>query len=288
MKVSPLDVVIPKHLMRSALDEEKFRELIESMEVNGMFHPILVREVEGAMELIMGYRRLTAAKKLRWRKIEATQVKATDAEAERMKVAENTIREDVSPMDEGKYISGMMQTLKLNQAQVAAVIGKSEAYVSQRLATVNWPGELSVAVHKGDLSFSTARILMTIKDPESRVLAVGQAIEFGVTLRVAQAWAERYNLDYENRQKRLAQGPVGEVPQAEFRNVLKCQACGEEHHPDEIIPIHVDVICKELIAVPQWQSMMANAKHAALAQTDPGKPETQATKGPPPENGGLQ
>ncbi len=271
MKLSPLEIATPDNLMRSELDEEKYRELVESMDSVGMINPITVREVEGGFELVAGYRRLRVAKELRWKKVDVHVMKANDSEAERLKVAENVEREDVSPMDEGKYLAKLMAAENMTQRQLADVIGKSEAYVSQRLATANWPGVLSSAVHIGQLSFSAARVLMTIKDPENRMLAIGQAIEYGTTLRVVQAWADQYNLDYEKRQRRLTEEPVGDIPRADFRNVLKCQACGEEHHPDEIIPINVDVICKELIADPQWQSMMANAKHAALAANEPKK-----------------
>ena len=66
MQVNIKDIVIKK---RARKDEGDLTSLMESLDKIGQLNPIIL---DSKMELIAGYRRLAAAKKLGWTKISAT------------------------------------------------------------------------------------------------------------------------------------------------------------------------------------------------------------------------
>lgn len=259
MNVSPLEVEIPEHMMRDGIDREKFADLKKSMEAEDLINPITVRKVGDKLELVAGYRRLKAAKELRWKKIEVSVVKADDARAERLKIAENNEREEVSPIDEGKYLNGLMVKLGLNQAQLAEVIGKSEGYISQRLGTIKWPNMLKDAVLAELVTFSGGREIMGIRDPRYREGCIIQALEHGASLKVIRVWVDQYNRMSKREEERLGEGPIIEAHKGEFRSELQCEACGLKDNPGNFNHIMVDDTCKALMNEVQFKSMMQNS-----------------------------
>ena len=72
MQVNIKDIIIKK---RARKDEGDLTTLMESLDKIGQLNPIILNS---RMELIAGYRRLTAAKKLGWTKINATIIEIHD------------------------------------------------------------------------------------------------------------------------------------------------------------------------------------------------------------------
>ncbi len=82
------------------LDDEKMDELVESIKVNGVLTPVIVRpDDEGTYEMISGHRRLHAAKRAGFRKVPAIVKEVTDDEATIMMVDANVQREEILPSE---------------------------------------------------------------------------------------------------------------------------------------------------------------------------------------------
>lgn len=82
------------------LDDEKMDELVESIKVNGVLTPVIIRlDDEGTYEMISGHRRLHAAKRAGLRKVLAIVKEVTDDEATIMMVDANVQREDILPSE---------------------------------------------------------------------------------------------------------------------------------------------------------------------------------------------
>jgi ParB/RepB/Spo0J family partition protein len=72
---------------------------------------------------------------------------------------ENVQRDDLSPMEEAHAIRDLMEEESLSQGRVAAVLGKSPGWVSQRLALLGLRPELQQALAAGALRVEDARRL---------------------------------------------------------------------------------------------------------------------------------
>jgi ParB family transcriptional regulator, chromosome partitioning protein len=106
-KFIPLsDIKIPANRMRSRQREEVDR-LAESFQEVGQLQPIVVRSVAGADHtywLVLGERRLEAARKLRWDTIRADVVEGLDADRlELAEIDENLMRGELSPSERGAH-----------------------------------------------------------------------------------------------------------------------------------------------------------------------------------------
>ena len=118
------------------VDEESLKELAESIKTHGVIQSVLLRPlVDGKYELVAGERRFRASKLAGKKLIPATIRELTDEEVKEIQVIENLQREDPHPMAEAMGLQQLLsiKTKKNNVEEVAKRIGKSEAYVYQRL-----------------------------------------------------------------------------------------------------------------------------------------------------------
>jgi ParB/RepB/Spo0J family partition protein len=143
----------------------KLGELKASIQNHGLIHPIVVRPCEGGYEVVAGMRRVIACQQLGHKTIRAEIRELDDDEAEYVKLSENIHREDVSQFDQGRFFVYLKERFGLNDQEIADQIGKSRAYVTQRLLSLKWPSELIEDVELGHMPWSTAMALARLEDP---------------------------------------------------------------------------------------------------------------------------
>lgn len=108
-------------------------ELTASVTAHGVLVPLLVRPVDGYMEIIAGARRYRAAKAAKLDVVPARIREMSDDEALELQVVENLQREDVHPMEEAVGYQHLLARPGYDIPGVAAKVGRSESYVYQRL-----------------------------------------------------------------------------------------------------------------------------------------------------------
>ncbi|MCF0127886.1 MAG: ParB/RepB/Spo0J family partition protein [Pseudobutyrivibrio sp.] len=95
------------------IDDEKMDELVESIKLNGVLTPVLVRpDDEGTYEMVSGHRRLRAAKKVGIRKIPAIIKEMTDDEATIAMVDANVQREEILPSEKAFAFKMKMDAIR--------------------------------------------------------------------------------------------------------------------------------------------------------------------------------
>ena len=78
--------------------------LMRSILEKGLLQPIIVRTIKDKnyYEIVVGYRRYSACKKLGWKKIPCQILDLTDIEAFEISIVENVQRKTLNPIDEAK------------------------------------------------------------------------------------------------------------------------------------------------------------------------------------------
>jgi len=136
-------IIIPEHAMRNEIPEESILNLIESIIKYGLIHPITVTPYGPNYEVIAGMRRYIAFERMERPTIPCIIMESTNEQTLMRRYIENMERENVNVLDEALFIQTMMETLKLNGKQVAERIGRSDQYVSDRVAVMKYhPGKL--------------------------------------------------------------------------------------------------------------------------------------------------
>jgi ParB family chromosome partitioning protein len=118
---------------RSQISESKLAELKESIREHGIIEPLIVRQnTLGKFELVVGHRRLRAARELGLTEVPILVRQMNDEEVIFAQLIENLQREDASDYDIGKSFNQLIAK-GYTQIQIADKIGLSQAHVSRYL-----------------------------------------------------------------------------------------------------------------------------------------------------------
>ena len=124
---------------RKYMDPAALDELTASVSQMGVIQPVVCR-LDGATGLVYtvaGERRCAAARKAGLAAIPAVFVDGTNC-AE-MALVENLLRSDLTPVEEAEALQRLMDDHAYQQDQLAAIIGKSPATISESLPSTSSP-----------------------------------------------------------------------------------------------------------------------------------------------------
>lgn len=133
-------------------------ELAESIREVGLIQPIVVRRDGDPPRLVVvaGHRRLAAIQRLGWATAQVIiRPPMRPADVLAQMIVENSHRVDLDPIEEARGLKALM--VKLNatsQADLAAKVGRTQMYVSQRLALLSLPVEDQDAIRAGEMNLS--------------------------------------------------------------------------------------------------------------------------------------
>lgn len=158
---------------RQIFDEEKLRELSESIKVYGVLSPVLVRPSEskpGRYNLIAGERRLRATQLAGKSTIPALvdqQSRGAGDTTLAMQLVENLQRADLAPIERAQAIGALKDSYQLSVRDIAEKLGVSKSMVQRSLELLELPDDLLNALREG-ASESKVLLLAKIEDPEIR------------------------------------------------------------------------------------------------------------------------
>ncbi|MDE1821541.1 MAG: ParB/RepB/Spo0J family partition protein [Euryarchaeota archaeon] len=173
----PLDQIREGENMRAfRTDDEHGRGLVESVRKIGVLGPILLRplpknEANGhRYELVAGFRRFSAACEAGLKSVPARIIKVNEAEGLMARLTENIQRLDANPIEEAAAISRYISLTGAAQRHVAGALGKSETWISHRLALLELPDRVRSMISEGAISPSAAEILLEIPHEEQALM----------------------------------------------------------------------------------------------------------------------
>ena len=130
-------------------------ELAWSIRKHGVLQPILLTERKNGYLLVCGHRRVAASRRAGLTHVPAVVKEMTEEERVEIMIVENVHRKYLSPLEEAHAFTKMMEKGS-SQVKVGSRIGKSQMYVSNRLALLKCEEEVQQKVHKGELSLHKA------------------------------------------------------------------------------------------------------------------------------------
>mgnify|MGYP000654594578 CR=1 FL=1 len=175
---------------RRDFEESQLSDLAESIRSEGLIQPIVVREVNGAYQLIAGERRWRAFKLLKLSKIPARIIQAGDSSSASMALIENLQRENLNPIEESLGYASLLRDFDLPQEQVAERVGKGRATVANSLRLLTLPDEVRGYLSTGLLSTGHAKVLLGLESKQEQTLVARRIIEEGVSVRGTEALIE--------------------------------------------------------------------------------------------------
>lgn len=155
---------------RKVFDEEKLKELAESIKVHGVIQPIIVKKstVRG-YEIIAGERRVKASKIAGLTKVPAIIKDFNDQLMMEISLLENLQREDLNPIEEALAYQNLLNHLNLTQEELAKRLGKSRPHITNMIGILRLPEKVRVMLEEGKLSYSQARTISKLSSEEEMI-----------------------------------------------------------------------------------------------------------------------
>jgi len=189
----PLDLIQRgKYQPRRDMDPSALEELANSIKVQGVMQPIVVRPIGGGrFEIIAGERRWRASQQAGLDKIPAMVREVPDEAAIAMALIENIQREDLNPIEEAVALQRLQQEFELTQQQVADAVGKSRVTITNLLRLIALPEEIKTLLAHGDLEMGHARALLGLP-LEQQVEGARHVVARGLTVRQTEALVRQW------------------------------------------------------------------------------------------------
>lgn len=180
-----VDVVIPNEYQpRTEFDDDKIKELAQTLQTHGILQPIVVRKKDvDTFELIAGERRLRAAKYLGWETISAIVREMDDMETASLALIENIQREQLSVMEEAKAYEQLLKMHSITQEALAQRLGKSQSTVANRIRLLSLPMEVQVSLANRKLTERHARALIKLKEEKVQLHFLNVILNEGLNVR---------------------------------------------------------------------------------------------------------
>lgn len=198
----PVDQISPNpYQPRKSIDEGSLAELVDSIKVQGLLQPVLVKRSAGSFELIAGERRWRAAGLAGLREIPALIKEVDREESLAMAIVENIQRENLNPIDSAMAYQSLADEFGLSQDQIATLVGKDRSSVSNYLRLLNLPLSIQNDLSEGRLSMGHARALLSISGLNKQSEARDMILMKGLSVREAEKLAKDKSRAKRNRHK---------------------------------------------------------------------------------------
>lgn len=159
-----VDVLQPgKYQPRTQMSEVALKELADSIKVQGVIQPILVRPVDGGRyEIIAGERRWRAARIAGLATVPALVREVPDNAALAMALIENIQREDLNPLEEANGIQRLVAEFNITHDKAAEMVGRSRSAVTNLLRLLALAEPVRDLLQQGKLDMGHARALLAL------------------------------------------------------------------------------------------------------------------------------
>ena len=168
---------------RTHFDPAALDELIASIKEIGILQPPVVRQVKpGAYELIMGERRLRAAKAAGLKTIPVIIRQTPDNELLREALIENIHRSQLNALEEAAAYSQLLTDFNCTHDELATKLGRSRPLISNTIRLMNLPTSVQQKLITGQITAGHARALLgldsasAIEKLATRITAEGLSV----------------------------------------------------------------------------------------------------------------
>ena len=189
----PVEIIVPNPRQpRQVFDEDDITELAASIKEVGLLQPIVVRRVDDeegraeSYELVMGERRLRAAKEAGLETIPAVVRYTEDQDLLRDALLENLHRVQLNPLEEAAAYQQLLDDFSCTHAELSKRIARSRSQISNTLRLMKLPPLVQRRLAAGVLSAGHARALLGLPDAAAMERLAQRIVAEGLSVRATE------------------------------------------------------------------------------------------------------
>ena len=193
MKIALAEIVPSPLQPRKRFADGQLDELKQSIAELGIIQPLIVRKVDGQMELIAGERRWRASQLLNLETVPVIERPATDQEVLEMALIENLQRQDLDAIEEAAGYVRLAKDFSMKQDEIAKRVGKSRASVANAMRLLDLQQPIQRQVADGLLTVGHAKAILGIRDAKEQIAGADHILRKNMTVRQAEKFVQAFN-----------------------------------------------------------------------------------------------
>ncbi len=244
--------------------DAKLRELGESMKQNGQLEPVLVRpsKKKGAdFEIVFGERRYHGARRAGLETLLCIVRDVPDAQVLELQLAENDDRDQPHPLDEAEAFAELLKR-GATPASIAAIRGRSERYVRERLELAKLHPKALAALDEGRILLGHALLIARVPEKlQAEALKDLEEHRDPLNLEEAGKWIQGHYM------LKLATAPFDRADAELVPKAGPCTTCpkrsgnqGELFHDVKSPDVCTDPTCYRSKLDARWKTLAKTAK----------------------------
>ena len=175
-----------KYQPRIDMHNESLEDLADSIRVQGVVQPIVVRPIDGShFEIIAGERRWRAAQMAELQEVPVVVREMDDRTAIAVALIENIQRENLNPLEEAHALQRLIDEFEMTHQQAAEAVGRSRTAVSNLLRLLELGEVATGMVQRGELEMGHARALLALTGGKQSE-AAHQVVSHGLSVRATE------------------------------------------------------------------------------------------------------
>lgn len=201
----PIECIKPNpNQPRKYFNEDKIIELAQSIKLNGLIQPIIVRNgQDNSYEIIAGERRYRACMKLGCSVIPAV-VKSIDTQKSAVSaLVENLLRDDLSFFEEAQAIKALIDKYNYTQTELALKICKTQSTIANKIRLLRLEPKAQQKIMEYNLSERHARALLRIEDKNMLMRVIEHINDYELNVAQTERYIENLlDIDCEKQKKK--------------------------------------------------------------------------------------
>lgn len=181
-----------KYQPRKHIDDTVLNELADSIKVQGIIQPLIVRKVEhGQYEIIAGERRWRAARIAGLTQVPVIIRNIEDNVALAFALIENIQRENLNPIEEAVAFAKFRDEFSMTHDDIARMVGRSRVAVTNILRLLSLDPRVMKLLEERKIDMGHARSLLTLNPDQQYSLAM-MIIENQLSVRATEELANSF------------------------------------------------------------------------------------------------
>ena len=216
-----VDSIVPNPRQpRQAIDPQALEDLAISIREQGVVQPLVVTEVEGGYQLLVGERRWRASKLAG---LDAVPVVVRDVTPQQMlelALVENLQREDLNPLETASAYQQLVEEFAMTQQQVADKVGKNRVTVTNTLRLLKLPMEVKDALLQGQITEGHARAMLRLQSERAQLDILKAVLKGGLNVRQTEEVVRRMAKEPKPETSVVERPPEEKALEDKFRQAL--------------------------------------------------------------------
>lgn len=208
---------------RKDFDEEKLKEMAETMTKYGVIQPVIVQKRGEGYILVAGERRLRAAGMAGLKTIPAIVRDIPSDQVMAIALIENLQREDLNPIEEANACRLLLQEFGITQEDLALRLGKSRSSIANTIRLLSLDPLVQNYIEEGVLTVGQARPLLALTDGEQQREIASQVVTRQLNARQVEKLLRTYKNEKQKKETNKEEDSIGDLLVGEMEEKIRRQ-----------------------------------------------------------------